>query len=253
MSLLSPLVVAQITDTHLFADEFESLRGCQTAQTLQAVLVQLHQVQPKPDLLLMTGDLSQDETPESYVYLRDRITPLDIPTYWIPGNHDVPAMMEQVLVSDLISPAKCFHRGGWNFILLCSAQPQRVEGELSPQTLDWLEAQLQQHAQPTLIALHHPPLPIGTTWMDRIGLHQPERFLAVVDRYPQVKLIMFGHIHQEVALKRNGVSYLGTPSTGVQFAPQDDFAIDDREPGFRLLYLQPDGKFTTQVVRVALP
>lgn len=252
MSQSSSLVVAQITDTHLFADRHQDMKGCVTAQTLQAVLDRLNLVQPKPDLLLLTGDLSQDETWASYAALRDRITPLGIPAYWIPGNHDIPAVMQQVLVSDLISPEKSWQRAGWNCILLNSAQPHRVEGELSSETLDWLEQQLQQSSLPTLIALHHPPLPIGVAWMDQIGLHQPQRLLETIDRHPQVKLVIFGHIHQESVQERNGVRYLGTPSTCVQFAPQDEFTIDDRPPGFRLLYLHADGSFSTQVERVAL-
>src|SRR3712207_3184435 len=109
------------------------MKGCITADTLQAVLDQLSQVQPQPDLLLMTGDLSQDETPASYQYLIDRISPLEIPAYWIPGNHDIPAVMAQVLNSELVSPEKCFQKAGWNYILLNSAQPNRVEGELLPE------------------------------------------------------------------------------------------------------------------------
>lgn len=247
------LVVAQITDTHLFANEHESMKGCVTAETLQAVLAQLKQVQPQPNVLLLTGDLSQDETPESYAYLRQQLAPLGIAAYWIPGNHDVPATMQQVLASELISNNKSFQAAGWNCLLLSSAQPNRVEGELSPETLDWLEQQLQQNHQPTLIALHHPPLAIGSAWMDEIGLHHPDALLAIIDRHPQVKLVIFGHIHQEFAQERQGVHYLGTPSTCIQLAPQqDEFAIDDRSPGFRLLHLYADGTFSTQVERVAV-
>lgn len=245
-------VIAQITDTHLFADPHEAMKGCVTAETLQAVLAQLKQVQPQPDVLLLTGDLSQDETPASYAYLRDRITPLGIPAYWIPGNHDIPELMQQVLASELISTAKSFQAAGWNCLLLNTAQPNRVEGKLSPETLDWLEQQLQQNQQPTLIALHHPPLAIGAACMDAIKLHNAEDLFAVIDRHPQIKLVIFGHIHQEFAQERQGVHYLGTPSTCIQLARQDEFVIDDRAPGFRLLHLHADGTFSTQVERVAM-
>lgn len=251
MSQPPALVVAQITDTHLFADQHQSMKGCVTARTLQAVLDHLGQVQPQPDLLLMTGDLSQDETAASYADLRDRITALGIPAYWIPGNHDIPALMEQVLVSRLISPEKTLQIAGWHCLLLNSAQPNRVEGELSPETLNWLEQQLQQNYQPTLIALHHPPLSIGAACMDAIKLHNAEDLFAVIERHSQVKLVVFGHIHQEFEQQRHGVSYLGTPSTCIQIALQDEFVIDDRAPGFRLLYLQTDGSFSTEVKRVS--
>ena len=81
MTAVSPLLVAQITDTHLFAEVDRTWKGLSTAHTLQKVLDRLQQIQPPPDLLLLTGDLSQDETPESYQRLVSLIAPLGIPAY----------------------------------------------------------------------------------------------------------------------------------------------------------------------------
>lgn len=253
MPQTSPLLVAQLTDTHLFANENQEMMGCRTFDTFQAVIKQIGQLHPKPDVLLLTGDLSQDETSESYQHLRDWTALLEIPAYWLPGNHDQePVAMEKILCSDLIFLDKCFQAGGWNFVLLNSMLVGQVQGELSPETLVVLEQQLQQFAvQPTLIALHHPPLPIGSEWMDRIGLQNSQALFEVVDRHPQVKLVIFGHIHQEFDQWRNGVRYLGTPSTCVQFRPQRDrLEIDAQGSGFRLVSLYPDGSHSTSVERV---
>ena len=249
MSLTSFRVI-QLSDTHLFSDLDQDLLGMPTARSLATVLARVRQLQP--DLLLLTGDLSQDETACSYERLRDLVTPLGIPTYWLPGNHDQPVVMAQVLEDTVISSEKQFQRQGWNFILLDSAQPGQVDGYLSPEALDELEHQLQElPIQPTLIGLHHPPCLIGSDWMDQIGLRQPEAFCSLVERYPQVKLVLFGHIHQEFEFTRAGVQYLGCPSTCVQFKPQNSvFAIDEQQPGFRLLQLYPDGRVEAQVQRV---
>jgi 3',5'-cyclic-AMP phosphodiesterase len=251
----TPLLVAQITDTHLFADDDQEMLGCRTAATLQSVVDQIGQLPAKPDVLLLTGDLSQDETPESYQRLQRSITPLGIPTYWLPGNHDQEvAVMEQVLRSDLISSHKSFQIGSWAFILLNSMLHRQVQGRLLPETLRLLDQQLQQFShQPTLVALHHPPLPVEAEWMNKIGLENPEDLFTVLDRHPQVKLVVFGHIHQEFEDWRNGVRYLGAPSTCVQFKPYSPtFAIDDQPPGFRLIHLSADGSHSTEVRRVAL-
>jgi len=245
------LLIAQVTDTHLFADPTQQMMGCLTASTLAAVLAHLRQLQPKPDILLLTGDLSHDETPESYQRLQDQLVPLDIPAYWLPGNHDSLPAMEQVLRQPPISPAKFFAAGGWRFLLLNSLVPGCVHGELSSTSLEWLEQQLQLSDRPTLISLHHPPCPIHSRWMDAINLQSPEKLFAVIDRYPQVKLVVFGHIHQAFEEQRRDVHYLGSPSTCVQFKPGgQEFAIDPIQPGFRLLALFPDGSFQTKVVRV---
>jgi 3',5'-cyclic-AMP phosphodiesterase len=250
----APIVVAQITDTHLFADEALTLRGWDTVRSFQAVLAQIEQLQPQPDLLLLTGDLSQDETIASYEQLRDRLTPLGIPAYWIPGNHDQSLTdMQQVLSTNLISPQKSFQAGGWQFILLNSMLDQQVYGALTAEELEKLAQQLDAASdRPTLIALHHPPLAIASAWMDAIGLQNREALFAVIDRHPQVKLVVFGHIHQAFDRLRQGVRYLGAPSTCVQFSSSsDEFAIDlEAQPGFRLLTLYPDGRYETTVQRV---
>jgi len=244
------LLVAQVTDTHLFADTTQQMMGCPTANTFAAVLDHLRQLQPKPDVLLLTGDLSHDETPESYQWLQDQLAPLKIPAYWLPGNHDCLPAMDQVLQPPIF-PAKFFAAGGWRFLLLNSLVPGCVHGELSSTSLEWLEQQLQLSDRPTLISLHHPPCSIHSPWMDAINLQNSEKFFAVIDRYPQVKLVVFGHIHQAFEEQRRGVHYLGSPSTCVQFQPvAQEFAIDPMRPGFRLLTLFPDGSFQTKVVRV---
>jgi Icc protein len=252
--MLTPsLRVAQITDTHLFADASETMLGVATVKSLQAVVAALKTIQPAPDLVLMTGDLSQDETSASYDRLQKLMITLGIPAYWLPGNHDIPATMQDILCTPPVSAEKSFPAGGWNFILLNSVVSQQVEGTLSVETLVWLNQQLRSLPNhPTLIALHHPPLPIGSPWMDRIGLKNPQSLFDVIDCYPQVKLVVFGHVHQAFEGQRQGVHYLATPSTCVQFKPQSaEMKIDELNPGFRLITLYADGQFETDVKRVS--
>ncbi|MBW4665043.1 MAG: 3',5'-cyclic-AMP phosphodiesterase [Chroococcus sp. CMT-3BRIN-NPC107] len=251
MNTSPSLLVAQITDTHLFAEVESEVLGVQTYSSLQAVVERVRNLHPQPDILLLTGDLAQDESSQSYDRLHSLIAPLNIPTYWLPGNHDNLQVMEQVLKESLIDAKKSFQAGGWNFLLLSSLIPGCVHGEISQQSLEWLELQLQQNPNfSTLIAIHHPPCLINSEWMDNINLRNYEQFLEVSDRYPQVKLVIFGHIHQEFAMARHGVDYLGCPSTCVQFQPQSkEFTIDKRsQPGLRLLNLFENGTYNTEVV-----
>lgn len=248
-----PLRVAQLTDMHLYADASRLSKGIQTSKTFQAVLNALALISPKPDVVLLTGDLSNDETIGSYQNLYRSLAPFAIPTYWIAGNHDLPDVMEPILSQPPFSQEKAFQLGNWQFIMLNSRLAQHVEGELSEETLSWLDDQLVAHPlHPTLVALHHPPLLIGSTWMDEIGLQNRDRLFQVLDRHPQVRLVLFGHIHQAFDRWRNDVRYLGTPSTCVQFIPDcNEFAIDStQQPGFRLLTLYPDGRFDTTVERI---
>ncbi|MBE9031203.1 3',5'-cyclic-AMP phosphodiesterase [filamentous cyanobacterium LEGE 11480] len=245
------LLLAQLTDTHLFADSQKTMFGCLTNQTFAAVMQEIRQLAPSPDLLLLTGDISQDETAASYQYARSLIVPLGIPTYWLPGNHDQnPATITQ-LNGDCILGTKSFVQSGWRFILLDSAIVGQPAGCLAVSQLSWLATELQD-ARPTLVAIHHHPIACGLTDMDQIGLTNAHDLFAVLDRYNQVKLVICGHIHQEFSTQRGHIQYFGTPSTCIQLKPrQATLELDAQPPGFRLFRLYPDGRFETEVRRLA--
>lgn len=251
MSVPSPLRLVQLTDLHLFADDSRQLLGLPTMESFQAVLRQLSSLQLPPDLLLLTGDLSQDGKPESYARLHAMLQSFGCAAYWLPGNHDRLPEMEQCLTGGVLSAQKSFQAGGWHFLLLNSQVPGCVHGHLASETLAWLEHQLNLVGEvPTLVSLHHPPFVVGSDWLDGSTLQNPEALFAVLDRYPKVKLVLFGHIHQEYSYTRGGVQYLGTPSTCIQFEPRSTlFALDQEKPGFRILDLYPDGNWWTAVER----
>jgi 3',5'-cyclic-AMP phosphodiesterase len=249
------LVVAQITDTHLFADDRGRMFDCPTNANFAAVINALAQSQPRPALLLWTGDISQDETAESYRYGRSQVEALQIPTYWLPGNHDQNPITIEQLNGDFIRSDKVVEVGGWRFILLNSVVTGEPGGYLAAAELQWLEQQLANSPMPspTLVALHHHPLNCGIDYMDGMKLSNAADLFALLDRYPQVKVVLCGHIHHDFAAQRGTVSYFGTPATSMQLKPnQAAIDLDSLPPGFRLLRLYPDGRFETEVVRVAL-
>jgi 3',5'-cyclic-AMP phosphodiesterase len=255
LSTFRPLLMAQISDLHLFADPTQSLLGWNTWMSIEAILKDLMACRPLPEVLLLTGDLAQDESTAAYHNVVKLFTPLGIPTYWLPGNHDDVPTMNHLLSQPPFCRDKSFEMGGWRIILLNSNVPGKVHGRLQPAELDWFEAELANTPvdQPTVVALHHPPFTVNSPWLDKNGLLNADEFLAIVDRHPQIRLVLFGHIHQESRQVRNGVTYLSAPSTCIQFLPKSfNFALDDTQPGFRLLWLYPDGHVETAVQRVYL-
>jgi 3',5'-cyclic-AMP phosphodiesterase len=247
------LMVVQISDLHLFKDECQNLLGWNTWGSFEKILQQLDSHTRHPDLILLTGDLSQDETEASYQKIVEHLIPLGIPTYWLPGNHDHVPTMQRVLAQPPVYADKSIYKGGWQFLLLNTHVPGQVYGALSSDSLACLEMQLSTIPlhQPTLISMHHPPFWVGSPWLDQSGLHNTDAFFKVIDQYPQVQLVLVGHVHQEFQCIRNEVTYLSTPSTCIQFMPKSpDFALDTNDPGFRLLWLHPDGTFETEVERI---
>lgn len=238
------LLVLQISDTHLFADPTGCLLGLNTLETLDQVLELVRERLPPMDLALVTGDLVHDASPEGYRLLQGRLTTLGLPTYCIDGNHDEPATSSSHLNSPPIGmPGKADH-GGWQLLLLNSKKPGSEGGHLSENELARLETALTNHPeQHALICLHHNPVPVGSSWLDTMRVDNADELFAIIDRHPQVRGVVWGHVHQAFEAERNRVRLIGTPSTCFQFSPQSQqFGLDQKPPGCRWLALLPTGE-----------
>jgi 3',5'-cyclic-AMP phosphodiesterase len=243
----------QISDSHLFADPEGDLLGQRTRLTLERVLNLAWASHGDAERVLLTGDLSQDASPAAYLYLAERCARLGIPCHALPGNHDDPEEMARRLRDGPIDTPHHLDCGPWRLILLDSTLAGKESGHLTENALQRLAWALAARPQaPTLVILHHQPVPIGSPWLDEIGLDNPRDFFATLDLHPQVRGIVFGHIHQAFNTERRGVALLGAPSTCIQFLPNSlDFALDPATPGFRWLELHPDGRIVTGIERIS--
>ncbi|WP_029655267.1 3',5'-cyclic-AMP phosphodiesterase [Marinobacter daepoensis] len=245
-----PLNVLQLTDPHLMAAADGSLLGVNTREGLSAVIEEVRRSHGQPDLILATGDITQDASPEAYRYFRDQLQAFDCPALWIAGNHDDSALLSSI-ASETGSDQKQRIQGGWQFVMLDSSVYGQVHGELSGEELRFLDDALSEHASlPAMVCLHHHPVDIGSDWMEKIGLKNRDALWQVIEKHPQVRIVLWGHIHQELDQQRAGVRLLATPSTCIQFATgSQDFAVEPLAPGYRWLELDPSGHFTTEVRR----
>lgn len=244
------LTIIQLSDSHLRQEADGELLGMNTQQSLDAVIALARKDAPQPDLVVASGDISQDGSEQSYRSFKARADVFQAPMRWLPGNHDERSAMAAVTAdSDILE--KVVRLGGWQLIFLDSLVAGRVYGSLSDAELKLLDDTLQNSAGvPTVVFLHHHPIDIQSRWLDAIGLKNRDVFFAVTDKYPHVKAIVWGHIHQELDQMRNGVRLLATPSTCVQFLPKSrDFAVDNAAPGYRWLKLFSDGRVETAVSR----
>lgn len=245
--------VLQLTDLHLYADADGGKRGFRTWDSFQRVLeAAISDQRWPPDRLLLTGDLSQDETLESYRRLGSVLRDLDVPLAAIPGNHEHSEALASE-VYDLGRPgARVIGDRAWRIVLCDSRCPGEVQGELGAEELRLLGDNLERvDPAPTLVVMHHPPWAVGSAWVDRLGLTDAPALFALLRRHPHVRGVIHGHTHQAVDAEHGNLRQLGAPSTCFQFTPaQKDFAIDDRPPGMRWLELGDDGSLETEVVWV---
>ncbi len=242
------------TDIHLFADDEGQSKGINTLESFHSVLNLARVNHPDAHAAVLTGDLSQDASAGSYERLAWELEPGPCPAYVLKGNHDDSAAMWVGLTGQKVDVRtdRSFFLGAWQIVLLDSTVPDQVHGALTDATLEWLDRALAAHPRHhALICLHHPPIALGSLWMDAIGLANGDALFAVIDRHPNVRAVLWGHVHQEVDQHHREVRLLSSPSTGVQFAPgEETFALHDAAPGYRWLELADDGVIRTGVVRL---
>jgi Icc protein len=242
----------QLTDCHILAGEQDCLRGMNTRASFEAVCEAAFSENANLDLMLATGDLTQDASASAYRYLAGRLNALDLPVFWLPGNHDDPGLMHEQLRGEQIFAAKQVVIGGWVIVLLDSTLAGESSGQLSRHQLDFLDTALRKHAQlHALVCLHHQPLPTGSAWIDQLGLRNAQAFTDTVRAQANVRGVLWGHVHQQWHRQIDGIEWMSTPSTCIQFKPgSKGFALDDLAPGYRCLDLHADGKIITRVHRI---
>ncbi len=245
------LKLVQLTDCHLLADPAADLLGIPTDQSLQAVIKHIADHHNDADAILVTGDLSQDGSQQSYHCLEKALKPLSAPSFWIPGNHDCSDTLAQFCTDKPLSEK---HIVGeyWQILMLDSQVSGQVYGELSRSELAFLERSIAQYPNHhTLVSLHHHPIPIKSQWMDKIGLRNGDQLCDLLAPRQTQNLIIFGHVHQEIDQQEQDFRALATPSTCIQFrSNSDQFELDTIQPGYRWITLHSNGDIETQVERL---
>ncbi|MBV7317050.1 3',5'-cyclic-AMP phosphodiesterase [Shewanella sp. NIFS-20-20] len=248
--------LVQITDPHLYADPHGHLLGVNTTKSLLSVLDTVRTNHDHVDFMLATGDISQDYSPESYQSFAKLVTELGLPCHYLPGNHDDVHIMNLHLQGPNISGHKRILVGNWQILMLDSTVRGKPGGYLSDAEVTFIEQALalepQRHC---LLVMHHNPVLTGAAWLDQHCLANGEQVLARCSQWANVRGILWGHVHQQIDKTFPSVSgniqLMATPSTCIQFTPESDFfALDNLQPGYRLLDLNADGSMETHVYRV---
>jgi len=240
----------QFSDLHLSKDD--NLMGINCDESFAAVKAlasQFHHI----DLTLLTGDISQDHSEASYQKCCEVFRYQNHPVAWITGNHDDLSIQERVLAVDALTPVKRIIFKHWQLVLLNTQIEGQVCGAIKAHELAQIsEAANEYPNHHLMLVMHHHPVPMNSAWIDKHNLTNSEQLWQALAEIPQVKSIMFGHVHQQVDEVHQNVRVLGVPSTSVQFTPDvDEFSVDKRQPGFRHLELLADGTIKTDVHRVA--
>lgn len=239
---MSSFRLVQLTDLHIFADEYALLNGANTRENFLVVLRQV--LGDQPDYIVLTGDISGDHEASVYPWVMGIMEDTGVPWSWLPGNHDEFSFMQSKFLREI-------SLGKWRVLQLNSQVEGERYGDLSDDEIEFLQTSLtKDNTTPTLVMVHHHVCDIGSCLDD--GRIKSNRFFDCLASHMCVKAVVHGHIHQAWEGQHAHFLILGTPSTSVQFLPKAARFLFDcqRGPGYRLFDLHPWGNFYSEVRRV---
>jgi len=241
----SLLRIVQVTDCHLPREPATPYRGLSADRNLESLLPAIRRWQP--DLLLLTGDVSEDGSAPAYGRVCARLSTVGAPVLALPGNHDDAAVMRPFFPQGAWGGVYEHQARNWQLLLLDSTMPGEVPGRLGEGSLEALDLCLSRSTAPhALLALHHQPVPVDSAWIDRYPLQNPEALFGLIERHAKVRVVTWGHVHQAFEARRGEVLLLGSPSTVANSLPgKERFTPDLAGPACRWLELDSDGRVET--------
>jgi Icc protein len=224
------------------------VRGVATEATLARCIAHAKRHHPRPDAVLLTGDLVHDDA-GGYAMLRERLGDTAAPVHCLPGNHDESAAVKAALDAPPFVHDFARRYGDWTIVMMDSTVAGDHGGHLDGEELARLDTALA--TQPdghALVCLHHHPVPHGSAWLDEVMLDNAGEFFAVLARHPGVRGIAWGHAHQPFDGTHGHIRLMGTPSTCMQFTQNaDEFEVDERPPAYRWIDLGRHGGVETGI------
>jgi 3',5'-cyclic AMP phosphodiesterase CpdA len=232
-----PILIAQISDLHIKSPGALAYGRVDTVEAFQRCVAELNQIKPRPDLIVISGDLVDTPTREEYEHLKHLLALLELPFVCIPGNHDSREMMRAAFPDQKYAFSsgplnQSIRVGEIDLLLLDSSVSGKPHGELDGPTLQWLDETLASSKErPALVFLHHPPFMTGIWHMDRQNLLNANELAPIIRRHPRVQLIAAGHVHRATSTMFAGVA--------ATICPAPNHAVDLdlgelREPSFKV-------------------
>jgi 3',5'-cyclic AMP phosphodiesterase CpdA len=255
---------AHLSDTHIRIPDTLLFNGVDSRKQLQKAIDWILSGQLAIDATILSGDLTQDGLLEEYVHLKEILKPLQekMPVYFVMGNHDNFQNFIQIF-SDFSKINQCqaqhclqysFQMGDYRCVVLDSLETADDQGHLRPERLLWLDQALQTIKDKTILVIHHPMISIGNPLMDDMHLFESDAFGEIVQKYPQVKMILCGHIHRTIFGRFRDIPVMVAPSTAHQYpvnlTHESAKILSQEAPGF-LIHMQVDGEILTHQIPIS--
>jgi len=219
------MLIAHLSDPHLRPKGVLYQDLVDSNAMFEAALRHLDRLSPRPDVVLMSGDLVDEGSQQEYQLARELLGTLRLPLLMIPGNHDAREVMRRSFSDHTYLPASgplhfvAAEFGPVRIVGLDITVPGTHHGDMDDAAVAWLEEAIARSPdRPTIIMLHQHPFDSGIPYIDKYKCRRGERLADVVSRYPAVVRVLCGHIHRHMQMKFGGTVLCTAPSTTTAIA-----------------------------------
>jgi len=255
------MLIAHLSDGHIAGEKKKAYGIVPSAENLASCVQHINQLNPKPDVVLLTGDITYDGGLAEAELAAGILEELHYPYYIVPGNHDKRETLWSVFgrsacpgkTKDFINYVLDEH--AIRLIGMDSSIATAPGGELCSKRLHWLEEQLAiEPTKPTIIFMHHPPANCGVLETDEDGFIGADKLGNIIAHHTNIQAILCGHIHTVAHLGWCGTVISTAPSMGLQLVLDltlthpSQFNRDD--PGYLLHYFTPEKSLVSHLVAV---
>lgn len=254
------MIIAQLSDFHARPPGVLAYGGLDTNRLMRRAIDAVAALEPRPDCVVVTGDLSDDGLPDEYQAVADALADLPMPAYLIPGNHDRREVMRACLAGlypylrqDGPFLNYVVEDGPVRLIALDTIEPGGHGGAICAAREAWLAARLAEGGgRPTMILMHHPPFRTGVPAMDPMMCRSAPGLAALIARHPEIERIRTGHFHRTIAVRWAGTIGFVGPGTAHQVAldlrPGEPTRFIHEPPGFALHAYDAEAGIISHVV-----
>ncbi|MCA9981411.1 MAG: metallophosphoesterase [Anaerolineales bacterium] len=252
---MEPVYFIHISDTHIGPTAEYERHGRYSQPTTEQLLREINNLPHRPDFIIHTGDIVTDPDPVSYQRAAQLFAALDLPIYYVNGNHDRACDIRQYMHMptcewlsddpDLLTYA--FTVKGHRFVVVDGRAPDEIDphGLVSAAQLEILRREVMRDDPSLTIFIHFPTWPLNSLWMDSrmLLINGPAFHQTLLPARDRLRGVFFGHIHQSIQTMRDGILYASAPSAFAQFTswPRDLYVdIAPEPPGFNIVQLLPD-------------
>ncbi|NOZ63638.1 MAG: hypothetical protein GXO71_01600 [Caldiserica bacterium] len=166
--------------------------------------------QIKPDVVVHTGDLTQNSSQEEMKKAAEILSSLKSPWYVLMGDHDYDENQGKYYYQFFKSRNNLAEINGWT-LMTFSIYPSGEEWQFMKEGL--------KNENPTILFTHRliyaSPLTKGIAMLFRkVTLLSPQwkNFAYRIQNNPQIKIVISGHAHSNFLWRKKGVYYITTSS-----------------------------------------